>query len=172
MRMGIKSFAVLGLVDQLGEATAYDIKLAAQPGMSMLWPLTHTGLYAECQRLASAHLITGARECCGRNRVVYRMTGAGRDVLADWLRRPVTAIGQLREPGLVQLYLGADPVLLARPQLFEHRARLQTLENLVVAATNGGDTTHALPFSGLMRIEIAWEQFWKGVGNPETPAAA
>ena len=79
------------------------------------WAIPHTQLYTECARLAEAGLLDEHREESGRRRRVYRLTAEGRTALEEWRADPDADLYELRDPGLLKLFCGADPPLWPRP---------------------------------------------------------
>src|SRR5260370_8435225 len=69
----------------------------------------------------------------GRRRRRFRMTAAGRAALGEWLTKPTAEFTELRDPGLLQLFLGAEPASVAQPQLAVHEERLGEYEQLLEA---------------------------------------
>ena len=51
---------MLALLEQLGEATSYDIKQALESSIENFWPVPHTTAYEEPARLAAAGYLVGA----------------------------------------------------------------------------------------------------------------
>jgi DNA-binding PadR family transcriptional regulator len=121
---------VLGIIDVLGTATPYDLKQAAAAGVGHFWSLPHTQLYSEPARLAEAGLLDERRETSGRRRRLYSLTDAGREVLAEWRATPTTDLYEIRDAGLLQLFLGGDRERLAATQLERHRENLAELERI------------------------------------------
>src|SRR6202166_3023959 len=72
-RLTETSYIVLGLIEQIGPATPYDLKRVAQLSTVNFWSVPHTQLYTECARLAEEGLLTERREESGRRRRVYRL---------------------------------------------------------------------------------------------------
>lgn len=130
LRLSDTSYAVLGLVDLVGDATPYQLKQIAQVSILHFWAIPHTQLYTECARLAEGGLLSEHREQTGRRRRVYRLTAAGRRALDEWREDPEAELYELRDPGLLKLFLGADPRALAELQLERHRQRLTGYEQL------------------------------------------
>ncbi len=130
VRLTPTSYVVLGLVDLLGTATPYDLKQAAASGVGRFWSLPHTQLYSEPARLAEAGYLDEQRESGGRRRRLYSLTASGRDALAAWRESPTTDLYEIRDAGLLQLFLGADPAKLAAAQLEIHRENLHRFEAL------------------------------------------
>jgi PadR family transcriptional regulator AphA len=154
------SYLVLGLIDQAGEVTPYDLKGMAA-SMSGLWTLRHDQVYREPERLAKLGLLEEEREESGRRRRRFRVTPEGRAALQEWLAVPTAEFTELRDAGLLQLFLGADPAPLAQIQLNTHKERLQEYEELQKSLTD-----HAAPEGVLLALEAGvrhereWVDFW------------
>lgn len=136
VRLSHISYVVLGLVDQLGSATPYDLKRAAAAGVGHFWSLPHTQLYSEPARLATAGYLEEERERTGRRRRLYELTERGRGALEEWRSTPTDELYEIRDAGLLRLYFGADPAALASIQLEAHRENLRhlgELESMVTA---------------------------------------
>jgi PadR family transcriptional regulator, regulatory protein AphA len=161
------SYLVLGLIERAGGATPYELKQMAA-SMSGLWALRHDQVYREPERLAELGLLSEKREEGGRRRRRFRVTDEGRGALQDWLRVPTGEFTELRDPGLLQLFLGADPAPLARQQLEIHEQKLGEYEEL--AATLPPETPNGarLSLEAGLGHEREWVRFWRGVlGAPE-----
>jgi DNA-binding PadR family transcriptional regulator len=124
------SYAVLGLLDLVEPATPYQLKQMAQVSIFHFWSIPHTQLYTECSRLTEAGLLDEKQEKTGRRRRVYRLSKAGRKALGDWRADPDTEMYELKDPGLLKLFCGADPSSLAEAQLERHERRLQAYTEL------------------------------------------
>jgi len=118
------SYAVLGLIERYGPATPYQLKQVAQLSIFHFWSIPHTQLYTECARLAGAGLLDEQREEAGRRRRVYRLSEEGSEAVRQWRADPTTDLYELRDPGLLKLFCGADPGPLAEDQLECHERRL------------------------------------------------
>lgn len=129
-RLTETSYIVLGLIEQAGPATPYELKRMAQVSTFNFWAVPHTQLYTECARLAKEGLLSERREQSGRRRRVYRLTRRGRDVLAEWLREPTYEFDEVRDPAILKLFFGGDPGKLAAAQLSAHIHRLRAYEQL------------------------------------------
>ncbi len=125
------SYAVLGLVELIEPATPYRLKRVAQMSLLHFWAIPHTQIYTECTRLADAGLLSERREQTGRRRRVYRLTPAGRRALGVWRADPQTELYELRDPGLLKLFCGAEPRVIADVQLKRHQERLRFYEELL-----------------------------------------
>jgi DNA-binding PadR family transcriptional regulator len=130
-RLTDTSYAVLGLLDRFEPATAYQLKQIAQVSIFHFWSIPHTQLYTECSRLADAGLLDERREEDGRRRRIYRLSPAGRRTLKKWLADPKADLYELRDPGLLKLFCGADPAALAEAQLERHERRLHSYQELL-----------------------------------------
>jgi DNA-binding PadR family transcriptional regulator len=129
-RLSDTSYAVLGLLDLFEPATPYQLKQIAQVSIFHFWSIPHTQIYTECARLAEAGLLDEEREETGRRRRTYRLTPDGRKALTDWRADPEADMYELRDPGLLKLFCGADPASLARTQLETHERRLAEYEGM------------------------------------------
>jgi PadR family transcriptional regulator, regulatory protein AphA len=130
-RLTDTSYAVLGLLDLFEPATPYQLKQIAQVSIFHFWTIPHTQLYTECGRLAEAGLLDERREEGGRRRRVYRLSAAGRKALREWRADPDTDLYELRDPGLLKLFCGADPATLAEGQLERHERRLHAYQEIL-----------------------------------------
>jgi PadR family transcriptional regulator, regulatory protein AphA len=125
------SYAVLGLLEWFEPATPYQLKQIAAVSIFHFWTIPHTQLYTECARLAEARLLDERREESGRRRRIYRLSPAGRKALGEWRADPRSDLYELRDPGLLKLFCGADPESLAEVQLERHERRLGSYEELI-----------------------------------------
>jgi PadR family transcriptional regulator AphA len=154
------SYLVLGLIDRAGEATPYELKQAAA-SVSGLWTLRHDQVYREPERLAGQGLLEEDREQHGRRRRRFRITAAGRKALREWLATPTADFTELRDPGLLQLFLGADPAPLAQRQLEAHERRLREYEELADALPPETPEGARLSLQAGIAHEREWVRFWR-----------
>jgi DNA-binding PadR family transcriptional regulator len=157
-RLTDTSFAVLGLLDLFEPATPYQLKQVAQVSIFHFWSIPHTQLYTECGRLAEAGLLEERREEGGRRRRVYRLSAAGRKALRAWRADPNTDLYELRDPGLLKLFLGGDPASLAETQLERHERRLHSYQELLEQSDMTGGMRLALE-AGIGH-EREYVRFW------------
>lgn len=157
IRLTPTSYAVLGLVAEMGEATPYGLKQAVAAGIGNFWSFNHAQLYSEPGRLAKAGLLEEEVETTGRRRKTYRLTLEGRVALDGWLGQPETEFTELRDRGLLKLFLGADPKELAPAQLTLHEAKLAEYEACLSLPMTTGQRT-ALD-AGIAH-EREWVRFW------------
>jgi DNA-binding PadR family transcriptional regulator len=119
------SAIVLGLLELIGEGTPYDLKQAVGITVGHFWTFQHAQLYTETERLAKAGLLSERREEGGRRRKHYSLTAEGRKALDDWRAELHDEVPELRDLGMLKLFLGADPKALGAAQLAAHQAKLQ-----------------------------------------------
>jgi DNA-binding PadR family transcriptional regulator len=130
-RLTDTSYAVLGLIERFGPATPYQLKQIAQVSIFHFWSIPHTQIYTECARLTEAGLLDEQREQTGRRRRVYRLSKSGEEALEGWREDLSTDLYELRDPGLLKLFCGADPAALAEGQLERHEQRLKLYTQLL-----------------------------------------
>lgn len=157
------SYIVLGLLEQAGEATPYELKRMVAASVGNLWSMQHAQLYTEPERLVVAGLVSVQREQEGRRRKRYKLTDAGREALQEWLAQPTSDLAELRDPGLLQLFFGADPQELAHVQLQAHRAKLDEYEQLRATAAGQPPSGPLLALEAGIRHEREWIRFWSGL---------
>lgn len=169
VRLTPTSYVVLGLIEAMGEATAYDLKIAARQGVGNLWALPHTQLYSESARLAESGLLSERREEGGRRRRVYSLTAPGRDAIEAWRADTLAATGwELRDAGLLKLFFGADPRDLAGAQLEAHREQLAEYERLREVAADGMPPGMLLALDAGIGHEREYLRFWRAVADGDT----
>ena len=165
LRLTPTSYIVLGLLDVAGEATPYDLKQAVAASVGNFWTLQHSQLYAEPERLARAGLLDEEREETGRRRRRYRLTGEGRRALRAWREDVRPEPTELRDPGLLKLFLGADPAALAAGQVEAHRAKLADYEAQRAACPPEVPEGIVLSLDAGIAHEREWVRFWGGVAE-------
>lgn len=183
-RLTPTSYLVLSLLAREGPSTPYELKRHVTATVGNFWTFPHTLLYSEPPRLVQLGLATETREDQGRRRRVFAITPPGREALAGWLDKPAREPTELRDLGLLQLFVAdmAEPaarIRIANAQLEIHRAKLAAYEvaeqhgrvsrSSEPAATNVSRTIEhwrgqALPM-GLL-YERAAIAFWEAVAKP------
>lgn len=133
MKLTTTSYAVLGLVDLLGEATPYELKRAIEQSIENFWPVPHTTFYAEPARLARGGYLSETREEGGRRRKHYALTDAGREALAAWVADGRAAAPQLHDEMLLKTFLGGDPAAMVADRRAWHEAKLAELEGYLAS---------------------------------------
>jgi PadR family transcriptional regulator, regulatory protein AphA len=159
------SYMVLGLIENAGEATPYQLKAFAGQSVGNFWSIQHAQLYTESERLAKAGLLSEERERTGRRRRTYRLTEAGKEALDEWRDSPADELGELRSPGLLQLFFGAEPGPLAAAQVEAHAAKLAEYERLHAAAGEWLPEGQRLALECGIEHERVWLKFWRSLGD-------
>lgn len=129
-RLTEASYIVLGLLEQTGPATPYDLKRLATLSTLNFWTVPHTQIYTECARLARAGLLSEDRESTGRRRRVYSLTDTGTGALESWRADPCAREYEFRDVATLKMFFGADPAGLAANQVEIHSRRLREYETL------------------------------------------
>lgn len=164
-RLGPVSYIVLGLLAEIGESTPYELKRAAAVGVGNLWTVHHAQIYSEPQRLTAAGLLSERREDGGRRRRHYAITDAGRRALAAWVAAPADDEAEMRDPGLLKLFFGAEPQAVAPSQLARHEQRLKEWEAIERALAPHADCQpiagQALTLRAGIEHQRVWVQFWR-----------
>src|SRR5215216_5837443 len=83
-------YALLGVLS-LGPMSGYDIKKTIELSLSNFWSESYGQIYPILKSLVEEGqaTITVERQMGKPNRHVYTLTGAGREELEGWLRKPV-----------------------------------------------------------------------------------
>ena len=157
------SYVVLGLLSLAGEATPYDLKQSVAQSVGYFWAIPHSQLYAEPARLAKAGYAQEKRERGGRRRRHYSLTERGRKALEAWAAAPPEGSWELRDPGLLKLFFGADPATLAQQQLEMHGRRLAEYEALLAGAGPGVAPGPLLALEAGIGHEREYVRFWKRI---------
>lgn len=160
IRLTPSSYIVLGLLELAGEATPYELKKIVGESVGHFWSLQHAQLYSEPERLRAAGLVEERRERGGRRRRRYSLTDEGRMQLEQWRSAPTSAFSELRDPGLLQLYFGADPAALAERQLAVHQEQLDLYENLHESVKDSLPDGPRLALESGIGHEREWVRFW------------
>lgn len=168
-RLTPPSYLVLGIIDKLGEASPYDVKVEAGRTVAPFWSMPHAQVYTQCDRLVEAGLLSEVRQAGGRNRRVLRLTGPGEAALRAWLEDPEFVPVEARERAILKLWFGARPEVLAPAQFDAHQEALGRYEGL---AASVGDLLargqrEALEFG--IRYERMMVEFWQWVRTRESP---
>lgn len=123
------SYIVLGMLE-LAPGTPYELKQRVAGSLADFWSVQHAQLYTETKRLAEEGLLTESREREGRRRKTYKITDAGQNALEEWRASPTRGLTELRDPGMLKIFFGADPSTVAAEQLEAHRERLAEYEQV------------------------------------------
>jgi DNA-binding PadR family transcriptional regulator len=136
-RLTSTSYAVLSLLELLGEATSYDLKQALVRSIENFWPVPHTTFYEEPARLASAGYLSARQEPAGRRRRLYELTESGRSALREWALDPVAAPEQIRDEALLKIFAGGDPQAVLSGRTEYHRGKLAEFERYLAELRAG-----------------------------------
>jgi DNA-binding PadR family transcriptional regulator len=131
IKLTTTSYALLALLDQLGEATSYDIKQALDRSIENFWPVPHTTAYGEPARLAEGGYLSVEQESGGRRRKRYSLTEEGRRALRAWADEPSAAPPKLRDEFVLKVFAGADPGQMVEERIAWHRAKLVELQGIL-----------------------------------------
>jgi PadR family transcriptional regulator AphA len=137
IRLTTTSYAVMSLLELLGEGTPYDLKQALEHSIENFWPVPHTTFYDEPARLATAGYLSQSQEQGGRRRKRYALTDAGHEALREWADSPGAPPSQYRDEGMLKVFAGADPQLVFAERGDWHRAKLAELEGYLEALRAG-----------------------------------
>jgi PadR family transcriptional regulator, regulatory protein AphA len=137
IRLTTTSYAVMSLLEMLGEATPYDLKQALEHSIENFWPVPHTTFYEEPARLAQAGYLSQSQEEGGRRRKLYALTDTGREALRAWADSPGSPPSQYRDEGMLKVFAGADPTAVFAGRGDWHRAKLAELEGYLQSLRAG-----------------------------------
>jgi len=101
----------------------------------------------------------------GRDRIVYRLTSSGRESLAQWRTEEEAELAELRDPGLLRLYFGANPQALATAQVVAHRRQLRAYEQRKATDDGSGPRGPWLSLEAGIAHERVWVRYWSQVSN-------
>jgi len=161
MQLNASSYIVLGLIELSGQATPYELKQAAMGSVGNFWSMHHAQFYSEPERLTSAGLLTEEREQGGRRRKRYRLTRQGVKALEEWRVEPTEELGELRDPGLLKLFFGAETGPLAAAQLAAHQAKLARFEWMRDQAGDDGPPGPRATLEAGLAHEREWVRYWR-----------
>jgi DNA-binding PadR family transcriptional regulator len=155
------SYIVLGLVAWAGKATPYDLKRMAAESVGNLWTIQHAQLYSEPARLAAGGYLKETREEGGRRRKTYSVTARGSRALSEWVSAPAVEAPELRDPGLLKLFFGADPQLIAGDQVEVHERRLEEYERTHARLLDADLPGPLRTLEAGIRVERERIRFWR-----------
>ena len=139
-RLTSTSYAVLSLLQLLGEASPYDLKQALVRSIENFWRVPHTTFYEEPARLARAGYLSARQEPAGRRRRLYALTDLGHAALRDWTEDPTAAPEQIRDEALLKIFAGANPQAVLAERTDYHTQKLAEFEGYLdeLHATESG----------------------------------
>ena len=171
IRLTSTSYALLALLNQLGEATSYDIKQAMDMTIENFWPVPHTTAYEEPARLAAGGYLSVSQEPGGRRRKLYSLTDEGREALHEWANEPVAAPPQLRDELVLKIFAGAYPRPLTEARVRWHEQKIVELQGYLdeVREAEGWDSSERTLIAGIAYHRKMLELF-PMLRDPSTPA--
>jgi len=174
LRLGPVSYLVLGAIALRGPSTSYDLKRFVQLTVGHFWPFPHTQLYAEPARLAEAGLLEESSEETGRRRRFYSITGAGRELLGEWIAEPATTPMEYRDLGLLKLFFAElgepeDMQALALEQAEAQRRQVAEYEAIEERYANRPEfATRLLTVRLGTRLARVSAEFWEELAENGT----
>ena len=165
------SYIVLGLVEQLGEASPYDLKQAVMRSVGNFWKVPHSQIYREAERLKVAGHLDCRREETpgGRPRKVYSLAERGKRELSRWKEQPPQELPELRDPGLLKLFFGADPRPLAEARREAHGRKLEEYESRRKLDRGKEPRGVWLALDAGIGHEREWVRFWSEIARGREP---
>jgi DNA-binding PadR family transcriptional regulator len=171
IRLTPVSYIILGLIELAGgEATPYELKQLVPHTVGHFWTVQHAQVYSEPERLAGAGLLDEEREAGGRRRRLYRLNDSGRDALAAWRAQPTDQLVELRVPGVLQLFFGADPAELAPLQAGAYRRELAELEAIKKGDAGEGPRGPWLALEAGIEASRGAAEFWEDLARRYPPS--
>lgn len=164
IKLTTASHLVLGLVEMAGPVTPYDLKNLAAQSVTAFWSLPHTQIYAQCDRLVEAGLISERREDDGRRRRQFTITAAGRKALDAWRATPATTPSEYRDEAILKLFFGADPSAIAHTEVERHEKLLAQYSALAPVAEGVSEGARLALECGLGH-EREYLRFWRDIAK-------
>ncbi len=157
------AWAVLGLLSFDRELSGYDLRKWANASLRFFYGSpAMSQIYRELRRLEGCGYAASrpAAEEPRRKRL-YRITPAGRDALAAWLRDAPVEAPVLKHSVALRVWLGhlSDPVTLRRT-VEEHRTFASRMVDEVAAARAAAEHEPAWTYPAV--IERWGERYWSG----------
>lgn len=149
------NYAILGILT-LGPQSGYDIKKFIGESIGYFWQESYGQLYPTLKSLVDdglADMHAEQTEDGKPDKKVYAITAKGRQVLIDWLTRPVEKMPVLRNEILLKLFFGYE---------VDDQVSRELIENVYREATNNKMQMQAI----YKMIEDQYEnhagsRFWK-----------
>lgn len=100
------SYAVLGLVAQLGSGSGYEIAQFAAQSIANFWPIAKSQVYGELSRLEELGFVEGSdvRQERLPDKRTYSITKEGRGALKSWLEESPHERDRIRSGFLVKMF--------------------------------------------------------------------
>lgn len=117
-------FAILGMLTY-GPASGYDIKKTMQGSTAYFWRESDSSIYPMLKELTRDGLVKVSTESQGqRERKVYTITKAGRDLLVKWLEAPADETFVRNELLLKLFFSNLVPEKQTRKKIAEFKKQL------------------------------------------------
>jgi PadR family transcriptional regulator AphA len=130
------TYAVLGLIDKVPDASGYELVAVAGRSFAHFWPISQTLLYRELDRLTGLGWVAGTRveQLHAPSKWTYHLTPAGQRALADWLATPTPPTSSFRSGVLLRFFFAyrMDPHQV-RSLLSAYRNTLQAQQEEYLA---------------------------------------
>lgn len=129
--MTATSRVVLGMI-RLGRKTGYEIKQLVDVSARFFWTASYGQIYPELKRLEEEGLVRGEDAATnGRRRRAYELTPEGEAALDGWLRSSDPPVLEMRDEGLLKLFLSDSLTPTERADLIR---RMKARHDEVVAS--------------------------------------
>ncbi|MED1204629.1 PadR family transcriptional regulator [Heyndrickxia acidicola] len=122
-----KSFYALLGVLLLGPATGYEIKQTIEKWLSHFWCESYGQIYPNLKRLVEENLATVKTEVqVGKpNKNIYSITDRGRQVLTEWLMKPIVSHPPVKNEFLLKLFFSQSiPLEESIEQVKQHKQKM------------------------------------------------
>jgi PadR family transcriptional regulator AphA len=129
------------------------------------WSTPHAQVYREPERLAAAGHLTERREETGRRRRFYAITDTGRAALDAWRAEAPDELPELRDSGVLKLFFGGDPAVIAAHQIATHEAKLAEYRTLREHIAGHVPPGQLLALDVGIAHERAMADIWAGVAT-------
>lgn len=130
------NYVILGLLSH-EPLTGYDIKKRIDNALRFFWSGSYGSIYPALDALEKDGCVERKQETSGRGKIIYSITGKGRELLRQWLAKPARK-DELRYETLLKLFFGGElgrEGILLHIQNFEERIRKE-LMTLAMYAEN------------------------------------
>jgi DNA-binding PadR family transcriptional regulator len=162
-RLSPTARVILGML-AVEPRSGYDIKAVVDKSTRFFWAASYGQIYPELKRLSERGLIEpdSASEG-GRRRTTYRITDAGRDAFAEWVRDEEVAY-ELRDEGLLKLFFAGalereDAIAVlekVRANAVAKREALLGIEGTAASAERFGPSAVLGYGLGMSEFTIEW----------------
>ena len=158
------TYAVLGLIDKVPNASGYDLVAVAGRSFAHFWPISQTLLYRELDRLTGLGWVAATRveQLHAPGKWTYHITAAGRRTLADWLATSSPGASSFRSGVLLRFFFAYRmPPDQVRSLLSAYRSALQSqaeeymaiMDKLAAVATPAARAGRLTALHGLRTAE-------------------